>query len=151
MRAIILSLMLFTPNVLWAKGLDAGCVNPTGEMKNSKIPQSGLLITNAISSPITSTAMASGTSGCKVKGFAQEVDREAGIYLANHINELKWEIASGQRQYLLAFEDLVGCGGQTERVLDSLRAEESPLTQGPAQSGEAFYSWLHELKGQCRI
>lgn len=149
MKSLLIALFLI-PLQLFAKANDGGCFDPAGKNVNNKLSQSGMTFTNAISSPVTTTAMASGTSGCKVSGFVRAEDREAGIFYANHVHEIKSELASGNHEYLLGFEDLVGCKGHTSTVVASMKSADSPLLQ-PAHSDQKFLEWLQTLKRGCRI
>ena len=85
---LLLSLLIALPQTLFAKALDGGCVDPIGKQINNKLSQAGMTFTNMTSSPMTTTSMASGTSGCQTKGFVREEDREARVFLANHLDEI---------------------------------------------------------------
>src|SRR4051812_11296410 len=107
MKNIFIFLLLLAPVQLSAKANDGGCFDPAGKNINNKLSQAGMIFTNAISSPVTTTAKGSGTSGCKTTGFVKAEEREAGEYFAVHADELKSELATGQREFLLGFEDIV--------------------------------------------
>lgn len=147
MKFLFACILLVSPALLFASAKDAGCSDPFGVQRNNVLSQNGLVFTNATSSPITTTSMASNTSGCRVSSFASLEDREAGAYLATHSEEIKGEIASGRHEYILGFEDLIGCKGQTNTVVDSIKKNESALQSG--FSDVKFGGWLQSLRNQC--
>ena len=149
MKFILLSCMTIFSVGAFAAKMDAGCFDPTGVERNNVLSQSGKTFTNATSSPITATAMLLGTSGCKTNGFVRE-DKEAGVFLATHVDEIKGELASGSGEYISAFGDLVGCTGQTERVTSSLKSSASPLVHHDF-SDARVEKWLSSLHNECQI
>ena len=149
MRNLLLTALILSAPVASFAANDAGCFDPFGANKNNKVSQSIMVTGNASSYSSTTSAMTSHTSGCNVSGLVRQ-DKEAGVFVAQHVDELKSELAIGQGEHLAAFEDLMGCQGRTSVMKASLRSPSSPVMTRDFSDGHVN-QWIESLRSQCTI